>query len=114
MPSHRSASPILEPDERSPLLVNEDPTPDTNVSSSDEDDLSSKQQDAPASPWRYAWYGLWACLTAAILAVFVKACIDTDVNVGVSLPTRCVQQYGLDNPRSLTLNGLSNGLSVGD
>lgn len=78
MASLRNVSPVPISDERSPLLGHDEPQYSTNAASSEDADVAPKEQGKPPSPWRYAFYALWAFLAIVIIALFVKGWIDAD------------------------------------
>lgn len=53
-----------------------------------------KEQGAPLSPWRYAWYAFWVFVGAVVLALFIKGWIDAD-DVDVSSLPRIGTGIGL-------------------
>jgi hypothetical protein len=86
MASSRENAAGSAPDERAPLLGNEDTRHDT-VAIPDEDEPSLEPEKARSKIWYYAWRGFWAILAILVIAVFVKGWIDADdVNVSLHMP----------------------------
>lgn len=88
MASSRENAAGSAPDERAPLLGNEDARHDT-AAIPDEDEPLLEPEKARSKTWYYAWRGFWVILATLVIAVFVKGWIDAD-DVNVSLH---VQRY---------------------
>ncbi len=86
MSSVPAIAPVLEPNEQSPLLPQEE-RPEGTATSNSEDDDSPLKTEGPPNPWKYAWYTFCAFLAVLILALFIKGWIEADdVDVRSSTP----------------------------
>jgi hypothetical protein len=83
MTSHREPVNNAAPDERAPLLAQDDERYDAGAQPED-DDLTSEPQKPTSKTWQYAWRGFCIVFAVLLIAVFVKGWIDADdVNVSI-------------------------------
>lgn len=74
------------PNERAPLLGNDNARHDA-AAISEEDEPLLEPEKARSKIWYYAWRGFWLTLAILVVAVFVKGWIDADdVNVSLHVP----------------------------
>jgi hypothetical protein len=85
MTSHREPVVNAAPDERAPLLAQDDERFDP--AQPEDGDSTSEPQKPISKTWQYAWRGFCIVFAILIIAVFVKGWIDAD-DVNVSTVSR--------------------------
>jgi hypothetical protein len=86
MTSQREPVVNAAPDERAPLLAQDDERFDAGAQPEDGDPTSEPQKPT-SKTWQYAWRGFCIVFAILIIAVFVKGWIDAD-DVNVSTVSR--------------------------
>ena len=91
MTSHQDEERDLAPDERAPLLGQDNARRDTGTPPEDSEALIEPQK-AASRTWEFAWKGFLTVLAILVIAIFVKGWIEADdVNVSVRLFHECVK-----------------------
>ena len=94
MTSYRENETGSAPDERAPLLANENVRNDAAASLEGEEEPLLEPEKAGSKTWYYAWRGFWIVLAILVIAVFVKGWIDAD-DVNVSNQTLMISEMHL-------------------